>query len=113
MTIRGTPPPRAGRDYTITAPVRVLLFDDRLEIRTPGQLPNTVTVEAILLGAAHVLRNPTIYLMFYRAGLVTHLGSGVLRAKQALERSGKRLQMQQSETEFISTILWEQDGGLP
>ncbi len=101
------------RDYTITAPVRVLLFDDRLEIRTPGQLPNTVTVEAILLGAAHVLRNPTIYLMFYRAGLVTHLGSGVLRAKQALERSGKRLQMQQSETEFISTILWEQDGGLP
>ncbi len=95
------------RDYTVNAPVRVLIFDDRLEIRTPGLLPNMVTVEAILLGAAHVLRNPTIYLMFYRAGLVTHLGSGVLRAKQAVERAGKMLDLRQTETEFVTTIVFE------
>lgn len=95
----------AHRDYTITAPVRVLLFDDRLEIRTPGQLPNTVTIEAILLGAAHVLRNPTIYLMFYRAGLVTHLGSGIMRARAAIERTGRAtLALQQVESEFVATI---------
>ena len=40
----------AHRDYTIAAPVRVLIFDDRVEIRTPGTLPNSVTVTAIRLG---------------------------------------------------------------
>lgn len=93
------------RDYTIAAPVRALLFDDRLEIRTPGQLPNTVTVASILQGAAHVLRNPTLYLIVYRAGLVTHLGSGVMRAKQAIERTGRAtLTLEQTATEFVVEI---------
>lgn len=47
-------------DYTIAAPVRALVFDDRVEVRTPGQLPNSVTLEALRLGV-HVLRNPTMY----------------------------------------------------
>jgi ATP-dependent DNA helicase RecG len=95
------------RDYTVPAPIRVLLFDNRLEIRTPGRLPNTVTPESILLGASHVLRNPTLYILFYRAGLVTHLGSGVLRAKQAVEKVGKTLTLSQTEGEFVVTIHWD------
>ena len=95
------------RDYTIPAPIRVLLFDNRLEIHTPGRLPNTVTIESILLGASHVLRNPTLYILFYRAGLVTHLGSGVLRAKQAVEKAGKTLTLAQTNGEFIVTIHWD------
>jgi ATP-dependent DNA helicase RecG len=94
------------RDYTIPAPIRVLMFDDRLEIHTPGHLPNTVTIESILLGASHVLRNPTLYILFYRSGLVTHLGSGVLRAKQAIEKVGKTLTLAQTNGEFIATIHW-------
>ena len=40
----------AHRDYTISAPIRVLVFDDRIEIRTPGTLPNTVTLESLPFG---------------------------------------------------------------
>jgi ATP-dependent DNA helicase RecG len=69
----------AHRDYTVPGPIRVLIFDDRVEVRAPGQLSNTVTVEAIKLGGAHVLRNPMLYLLFSRFGLVTGLGSGVFR----------------------------------
>ncbi|MFH1908458.1 MAG: RNA-binding domain-containing protein [Chloroflexota bacterium] len=72
----------AHRDYTIAAPIRVFVFDDRVEVRTPGGLPNTVTVEAIRLGAVHVLRNPTIYMLFSRQGMVTGIGTGVYRAIQ-------------------------------
>ncbi len=68
----------AHRDYTISGPVRVIIFDNRVEIRTPGELPNTVTIEALKYGV-HVLRNPTIYNMFLRLGLVTDAGSGIPR----------------------------------
>lgn len=72
----------AHRDYTVAAPVRIFIFDDRVEVRTPGGLPNTVTIEAMKLGAAHVLRNPAIYTLFSRMGLVTGIGSGVYRTIQ-------------------------------
>ena len=72
----------AHRDYTITAPIRLFIFDDRVEVRAPGGLPNTVTIEAMKLGWTHVLRNPTIYLMFERLGMVTGIGSGVYRTVQ-------------------------------
>ncbi len=94
------------RDYTLAAPVRVLIFDDRLEIRTPGGLPNSVTIDAILLGAAHVLRNPTLYTMFSRAGLVTGPGSGVLRARELIEQHPHtKLHLAVVENEFVATIL--------
>ena len=46
----------AHRDYTVAGPIRVIVYDDRVEIRTPGQLPNTITIESLRLGV-HVLRN--------------------------------------------------------
>ncbi len=77
----------AHRDYTVKAPVRLLIYDDRVEVRTPGGLPNTVTIAAIKLGAAHVLRNPTIYTIFSRMGMVTGIGSGVYRTIQLVREA--------------------------
>ena len=68
----------AHRDYTIQSPIRLLIFDDRVEIRSPGALPNTVALEALPLGI-HVLRNPTVYNILLRMGLVTDAGSGFPR----------------------------------
>lgn len=67
------------RDYTISAPVRLFVFDDRVEVHNPGGFPNTVTLDMVKSGLAHVLRNPLIYTSFYRAGLVTDTGSGIRR----------------------------------
>lgn len=67
------------RDYTMQAPIRIFILDDRVEIRSPGSLPNIVTVEMIKAGLAHVLRNPLIYSFFRSAGLVTDTGNGVRR----------------------------------
>lgn len=95
----------AHRDYTVPAPCRLLIFNNRVEIRTPGQLPNTVTVEAMRLGAAHVLRNPTIYTLFARLGFVTGIGSGVLRLMQEVrDATGHEPELQALETEFVLTL---------
>ena len=65
--------------------MRVIVYDDRVEVRTPGQLPNTVTLDALRVGI-HVLRNPSIYNIFLKIGLVTDAGSGIPRMIQVLRR---------------------------
>ena len=34
-------------DYSLSAPVRVFLFEDRLEIHSPGPLPNSITLDNV------------------------------------------------------------------
>jgi ATP-dependent DNA helicase RecG len=95
----------AHRDYTISTPIRLLVFDDRIEFRTPGKLPNTVTIPRIKLGGAHVLRNPTIYNLLARMGLVTDLGSGVRRIiKSVYDHLHKEVILEETETEFVLSI---------
>jgi ATP-dependent DNA helicase RecG len=47
------------RDYTFNSKVRIFLFNDRLEIKSPGGLPNGVTIERMKDGVS-IRRNPTI-----------------------------------------------------
>jgi ATP-dependent DNA helicase RecG len=47
------------RDYARSANVRLFLFDDRLEVRSPGRLPNGVRLELLPFGVQGV-RNPTV-----------------------------------------------------
>ena len=47
------------RDYFIEAPVRLFVFEDRVEIINPGHLPDHLTVEKIRSGNS-VLRNPIL-----------------------------------------------------
>lgn len=95
----------AHRDYTLQSPIRLFVFDDRVEVRTPGRLPNTVTIPAIKLGAAHVLRNPTIYTLLSRLGLVTGIGSGVLRIITLVRQAtGREPELSEDGTEFVLKI---------
>jgi ATP-dependent DNA helicase RecG len=95
----------AHRDYTINAPIRLFIFKDRIEIRTPGRLPNTVTIESMKIAGCHVLRNPTLYNLLYKIGMVTDIGSGVYRMiKTMKEKLNKELKLEQTETEFIVSI---------
>ena len=70
------------RDYFISAPVRVLVFADRIEIINPGHLPNNLTIENIKAGNSNI-RNPI--LASFAAKLLPYrgLGSGLLRALRA------------------------------
>ena len=70
------------RDYFISAPVRVLVFADRVEIISPGHLPNNLTIENVKAGNSN-MRNPI--LASFAAKLLPYrgLGSGLLRAWRA------------------------------
>lgn len=95
----------AHRDYTINAPIRVIVFADRVEIHSPGRLPNTVTIDSIKVGGSHVLRNPTIYNMLVKMKMVTDLGSGVRRIIRLVKQQmNKDVELVCTENEFVVII---------
>ena len=68
------------RDYLVSAPTRLFIFDNRIEIVSPGHLPNNLTVEKIRAGNSNI-RNP-ILVSYVAKGLLPYhgLGSGIKRA---------------------------------
>ena len=70
------------RDYSKNSPVRVMIFDDRIEITSPGSLPNSLTIENVKMGNAVVRNN---LLVSYCSKLMNYrgFGSGITRAIEA------------------------------
>lgn len=68
------------RDYFISSVIRIFIFEDRIEIISPGNLPNNLTVEKITAGNSNI-RNP-ILASFVAKGLLPYrgLGSGIRRS---------------------------------
>lgn len=77
------------RNYYISAPIQIFLFRDRLEIISPGNLPNTINAENIKWGV-HVERNPTIlsFLDKDKDFSYTGRGSGIPRVVKLCEEEG-------------------------
>jgi ATP-dependent DNA helicase RecG len=64
------------RRNTIPAPIKIALFENRLEIFSPGNLPGLVTVKNLGDGTTF-LRNPRLVNIARKMHLVEKLGSGV------------------------------------
>jgi ATP-dependent DNA helicase RecG len=69
------------RDYFISAPWRVMLFDNRIELISPGALPNNLTVENIRNGVS-IIRNPLIASFATKGNELPYrgIGTGIRRA---------------------------------
>ncbi len=64
------------RDYFVSAPVRVFVFANRVEIISPGHLPNNLTIENIKHGISNI-RNPILASFAARLLPYRGLGNGV------------------------------------
>jgi predicted HTH transcriptional regulator len=71
------------------APIRLAIFDDRLEIENPGLLPFGLTIEDIQQGISK-LRNRVIGRVFHELRLIEQWGSGIQRMSVACEEAGLR-----------------------
>ncbi len=69
------------------SPVRVAMFDDRVEIDNPGLLPFGLTIEDVRRGVSK-LRNRVIGRVFHELKLVEQWGSGIQRMTAACADSG-------------------------
>ncbi|CDA28731.1 ATP-binding protein [Eubacterium sp. CAG:156] len=85
------------RVWDVESQIRVLMFDDRIEIISPGGLPSGITEEEYLSGKLSVLRNRNLANVFYRLGFVEIFGTGITRIKQLYEAGLRKPDFEVSE----------------
>ncbi len=94
----------AHRDYGLEGtPIEIWLFDDRMEIRSPGQLVEPVTLDHLRnRERIHASRNPRIVRVLTDLGYMRELGEGIPRMFQAMEREG----LQPPEFNFEGGVIF-------
>ena len=74
-------------NYALPGRIFVAIFDDRLEIQSPGMLPYGVTLDDLKSGVSHI-RNRVIARVFRELGLVEEWGSGYRRIANYCKENG-------------------------
>ncbi len=77
------------RTWDVNAQIRVSMFDDRIEVTSPGGLPSGLSEAEYLKGNVSILRNPILGNVFFRLHIVEVLGTGIVRIKEAYKNSNK------------------------
>jgi predicted HTH transcriptional regulator len=89
------------------APIRISVFDDRVEVENPGLLPFGLTIEDLPQGVSK-LRNRVIGRVFHALGLIEQWGSGIQRMASACRDAGLAVPVfEELATRFRVTIFTE------
>lgn len=93
------------RDYSISDDIQVLIYDNRIEILSPGRLPGYVSVENIL--QARFSRNPKLVrtLNRYRDPPNKDLGEGLNTTFQKMKEFGLRDPIITEEGNYVKVLL--------
>ncbi|WP_249129529.1 ATP-binding protein [Bradyrhizobium sp. AUGA SZCCT0283] len=93
------------RDYSISDDIQILIFDNRIEILSPGKLPGYVNVENIL--SARFSRNPKMVrtLNRYKNPPNKDLGEGLNTTFQKMKEFGLRDPVISEDGNYVKVIL--------
>ena len=69
------------RDWSISASIKVEIYDQYIEISSPGGLPRGLNKEEYISGQISILRNEKIGSLFNRLGLIERFATGIRRIK--------------------------------
>jgi len=92
------------RVWDIDAQVRISMFDDRIEIVSPGGLPTGMSESDYLRGRLSILRNPILANIFFRLNLVEVFGTGILRIREAYNNGTNQPVFDISDTAIKVTL---------
>ena len=93
------------RNYSINgSKIRIFIFEDRIEFRSPGKLPGTVTIEKIKIGVSYA-RNPFLVKYMENMRYIDQLGRGIPMIMKTMKDLGaKEPGFKEIGEEFILTI---------
>ncbi len=104
----------AHRDYSIAgSSIRLFMFDDRLELASPGRLPNTITIESLYVGAIPYRRNQILvgFLKDYvnpitMRAFMESRGEGVLLIIRESEKNSGRKPLYEEVGEAVKLTIY-------
>ena len=85
------------RVWDVDSQIRVSMYDDKIEVVSPGGLPSGITEDEYLSGKLSVLRNRNLANVFYRLGFVEIFGTGITRIKQIYSEASVKPSFEVSE----------------
>ncbi len=94
------------RDYTIQcSSVHVAVYDDRVEISSPGRLPQGIKLADLKKRHDSIRRNPLIASILYICGMIEQWGRGTLKMIELCKKAGNNLpQFEESTGSFLVTF---------
>ena len=91
------------RDYFSHDAIQIYLFSDRLEVVSPGGLPEGLSLEKF--GTTSVRRNPILYRILRDLRYIEGLGTGVPRIKNDMREAGLPDPVFLLESRFVHVML--------
>lgn len=73
------------RTWDVDSPIRVFMYEDRIEISSPGGLPEGISEHEYLAGRLSIIRNPILANLFFRLNIIEKLGTGIIRIKESYQ----------------------------
>ena len=92
------------RTWDVNANIRISMFNDRIQVVSPGGLPSGITKAEYLDGKNSVLRNPVLANVFYRLRIVEIFGTGVLRIRECYRKSARKPEFEISDNAIAVTL---------
>lgn len=92
------------RNYRQASPMRVSIYDDRVEILSPGTFPGPLDATGLRSGLTF-LRNPLICRIFREAGYVEKMGTGLIIIFNSYEKRGLEIPQIFEISSFVKCIL--------
>lgn len=78
----------AHRDYTLSGDcITFYIYDDRIEVTSPGKLPYPLTIENLGVGSSPKHRNKNMCNIFEKTKYMEHVGTGITRMREEMKRS--------------------------
>ena len=92
------------RNYFIPGPIKIAIYDDRLEVFSPGVFPGPVQVDHLNIGVTYI-RNNIVTRVFREIGHIEKLGSGFLILFETFHLWGLRTPIVHEGVGFVKCIL--------
>ncbi len=95
------------RDYLLNNGVQIAMFDNRIEVYSPGGLPEGITKEMYFNGLTSLTRNPIISYVFFRLGIIEQFGTGIKRIINSYKKYNTHpsFLIQSSQIKIILPVL--------
>ena len=100
------------RTWDVDTNINVAMFPDKIEITSPGGLPQGVSEDEYIRGGISVLRNRVIGNIFFRLHLIERFGTGIRRIKEAYRNSEAKpvFSVFENSLKITLPVMREQNG---
>ncbi len=95
------------RDYSINSDIKFAIFDNRIEITSPGGLPGNLDIETIKDGRSEI-RNTVIARFFKEIGYIEEWGTGISRMINQCRKYGLKEPIFIDDGRYFKVILFRE-----